>query len=416
MPKILLENTIIYLIRSKRFYAELIQRMDKSFSNQISTLGVSLDITGPKLVINPNFFNAIESIEERAECLEHEAEHLLRGHLSGRELSLESDQSNSNKILFNIAEDIAINDYLLKLPKDFKSFKPDGSIEIDPETNEPTKGNVWNTQALRDLLNDQTIKSSQAFEYYYHILKENKDKILQNSGHSVLDDHSQFSNGNISPEVAKQIVKDIVNSVYNSLNSQDKGNIPGHLKILIDKMNKSNKDWRKDIAMFGSQCSSVDYEETTRRRNRRYGLKCPGKRPKNKTHLVIGIDNSGSVNDQAYLQFHAEINKLHQLGINLTVIECDSKINGLYKFDPKRKVEMLGRGGTLFGPIFDKVNSKEFISEYGAIDGLIMFSDMDDYGELVKKPKYKVLWACLPNCKPRYEWGSRTTVEVKSEK
>ena len=74
-----------------------------------------------------------------------------------------------------------------------------------------------------------------------------------------------------------------------------------------------------------------------------------------KLQLTIGIDSSGSVGEQELSQFHAEMVRLHNMGIDLTVIECDTEVKNVFKFDPKKPFQVNGRGGTAFAPVFEYI-------------------------------------------------------------
>ena len=122
------------------------------------------------------------------------------------------------------------------------------------------------------------------------------------------------------------------------------------------------------------------------------------------------MDSSGSVGNEELTQFHAEMVRLHNMGIDLTIIECDANVNAVYKFDPKKEFKVHGRGGTAFKPIFDYIDKEKLET-----DGLIYFTDGACWGEDIKKPKYPVLWALTPpfNLDNSIQFGAKTKVEVK---
>ena len=178
-------------------------------------------------------------------------------------------------------------------------------------------------------------------------------------------------------------------------------------------MGKQTKDWRQELQMFNAMCQISEEEVSLKRRNRRYGLAYPGKRMQTRSHIVVPIDCSASVNDQQLSQFMAELTSMKLNNVDITVVEFDTKVNQVYKFDPNTKIEVLGRGGTSFAPVFQHIHTPEFTTEYGNIDGIIFLTDGDNYDtDAVEEPDYPVLWGLLPNCNVKYSWGQKTVIEV----
>jgi len=423
------ENTIVYLIRKERFYAEILRRMTKIYTTDIDTIGVAIDLTGPLLFINPYFLTNITDNAERADILKHECEHLMRGHFD-REKTLEPSlykkttsivdryKQMSTAFILNIAEDAAINCTLKHLPKQFKLYDKKGNPLVD-ENGEIEYFAPVSIPDLRTKLKKDDLQDKQAMEYYYSFLKQHSDQLKDSPGPKMipLDDHSMLKKGidNLDPEFCKQVVQKLVNEAYESLDSKDKGSLPDHVKILIDKLNRANKDWRDDVQQFHTQCYFSEQEETRKRRNRRYGLAYPGRRIKNITHLAVCLDMSASVLDHQAKQFFSELVNIHDTGTKITVIECDATIQRVYEFDPNSQFGLTGRGGTLFKPAFDLIESDEFVSTHGKVDGLIYFTDGGNSDRDLQQPNFNVLWALLPGCRVDYDWGRRTHIEVLNE-
>jgi predicted metal-dependent peptidase len=61
---------------------------------------------------------------------------------------------------------------------------------------------------------------------------------------------------------------------------------------------------------------------------------------------------------------------IHKTGSDVTIIECDSAISYIGKFDRKKPLEIHGRGGTQFQPVIDYYN--ENLKKYSC---LIYFTD-----------------------------------------
>lgn len=425
-----LENAIVTLIRGGRFYAEMISRMTKTSTTDIETMGVNVDLKGVHLYYNP-YFLADLNPAAAGEVLKHECEHPMRGHFE-REKTLAPEMFNKEKeslldryknmstaYLLNLAEDYSINETLPNLPAKFKIFKKDGTPVLDEKTGKPIEAAPALVTDLIAMFPNETVERHQAMEYYYSFLKQKKEEGAfggQNQNGTIIlpmDQHEMLeaSGNDLDPQLVKAIVQRLANE---SMEAAGKGHTPGHMQILIDKLNHSTHDWRKDLRMFRAHCSTPQKIHTRKRRNRRYGLLYPGRKSKVDLHLVVAIDTSGSVNDKALAQFFAEIKMMYELGVKITIIECDCVVNQVYRFNPHNIPKVKGRGGTDFKPVFDLIDTNEFTNEFGDVDGLIFQTDGGDYGELAEQPNYPVLWALLPRCEVRYDWGRKTYIEVNN--
>lgn len=428
----LYENAVIYLIRRERFYAEMLSRVNKIFtkdSDFVPTAGVEITSKGINLYLN-EYFVLDQSIPSLAAILKHECEHPMRNHFErGRSLepSLREDDKNeslldrfkkhSKAYNLNIAQDYAINQNIEGLPKKFRVFDKKGNPLKDKEGN-PVEFSPALVEDLIEAYPEKNISYFESMEYYYSILKEETEQQQTKEGTIVvsLDNHDMLDDSlnNIDPEFAKNIVGKVVNEAKNALSSEEAGSLPGHLKILIEKLNTPSKNWKQELRIFKANCSASEIEETRKRRNRRYGLLYPGKRTKNTTHIVVVVDSSGSITEKELTQFLSEIDAISKAGTKITYIECDSVVQYVQAFDKNKKPEIKGRGGTLFKPVFDLVESAAFTKKYGKVNGLVYFTDGENFDKELACPKYKVLWALLPSGASRYEWGKKIWITTNT--
>lgn len=433
----LLEQTIVELVFEEPFYANLIMGIRREFTVDLPTLGVNVT-DQVNLYVNPYFFCAL-NLKQRVDVLKHEAHHVINNHfVRFRDLEPKVFE-NKNKSLFdrvmdmqkasatNKAADAAINEYLPNLPKKVKMFDvngnvistpteikdKDGNIIPNPDKNagKPIEAELVFVEAMKKMW--PNIEHRQTMEYYYEFIKEQNEKDAKNSLEQfiVLDDHDLWHETDNTEDDITQKVKDVVNKAADQTSSKDMGKLPGSVLAAIEQLNHIPKDWRQDIQRFSARCAEILIESTRKRRNRRYGILYPGNKTFPKLQLTVGIDTSASVGDQELAQFHAEMIRLHNMGIDLTIIECDTQVNQKpYKFNPKKLFEVHGRGGTAFGPVFELIEKEKLET-----DGLIYFTDGACYGENIKKPKYPVLWALTPpfELDSAIKFGSKTKVEIK---
>lgn len=438
----MLEQTVVDLIFEEPFYANLIMGMRREFTVDLPTLGVNVT-DQVNLYVNPYFFAALPE-KARYDVLKHEAHHVINNHfVRFRDLEpkifeekkknifekIEDMQKASNT---NKAADAAINEYLPNLPKKVKMFDPNGNMISTPTEITDAQGNkipnpdknagkpVDAELIFVEFLKKKfpNIEHKQTTEYYYEFIKQQEEEDKKNGRESgmsqyiVLDDHDIWHQGDATEDEITQKVKDAVNKAVEQTSDKDMGKMSGDILEAIEKLNHVPKDWRQDLQRFVARSSEIQIESSRKKRNRRYGITHPGVVTFPKLNIVAAIDVSGSVGKEEASQFFAEINRLHNMDIVVTVIECDSSIHGVYKFDPKKPWSITGRGGTAFAPVFEKI-AKDKIE----CDGLIYFTDGCNYNETLKKPSYPVLWALTSpyTLDPSIKFGSKTKVEIRKK-
>jgi len=436
----MLEQTVVDLIFEEPFYANLIMGMRREFTTELPTLGVNVT-DQVNLFINPYFFSAM-SEKARYDVLKHEAHHVIHNHfVRFRDLEpkifekkkkslfekIEDQQKASNT---NKAADAAINEYLPNLPKKVKMFDQDGNmmtvpLEIvddkgnkipnpDKNAGKPVEAELVFVEFLKKRF--PNIETKQTTEYYYEFIKQQEEEDKKNGKgdsmgqYMILDDHDIWHDSDATEDDITQKVKDAVNKAVEQTSDKDMGKMSGEVLEAIEKLNHVPKDWRQDLQRFVARSAEILVENTRKKRNRRYGIVYPGIKTYPKLNIVAAIDVSGSVGKIEAAQMFAEINRLHSMEISITIMECDSKIHNVYKFDPKKPWTITGRGGTAFAPVFERIEKDKM-----DVDGLIYFTDGCNFNETLKKPKYPVLWALTApfTLDPNIKFGAKTKVEIK---
>ena len=160
--------------------------------------------------------------------------------------------------------------------------------------------------------------------------------------------------------------KKVVEEVCKSARMRSWGTMSGDMVEYLDRLTKDKAlNWRQLLRRYTSNWTwgkgPIRFR-TWSKRNRRQ-LPLPGyKRPHNE--LVVAVDTSGSIDQEYFQMFFNEIETIAKDKSKLTIIECDTEINKIYKNYKRgdyRKIKLVGRGGTNFGPVFDwmKENKKE---------------------------------------------------------
>jgi predicted metal-dependent peptidase len=64
-----------------------------------------------------------------------------------------------------------------------------------------------------------------------------------------------------------------------------------------------------------------------------------------------------------------ELCHMHKTGHQITVVQCDTEINSVEIFNPKKDWDIKGRGGTSFQPVIDHYNEKDYTALIYLTDG-----------------------------------------------
>lgn len=192
---------------------------------------------------------------------------------------------------------------------------------------------------------------------------------------------------NLSDAEKKLLEKQVEYQLKNVAESIKKrqGNIPGEFSEIIKKLFKQEPpkfDWKGYLRKFVSN-SRVTYTKKSRRKYNKRFKGNPGIKIKFKSHILLGVDTSGSVSMSELKEFYSEIGHIHKTGHEVTVAQCDTKITDISKFDPKKEWKIHGRGGTIFQPVIDEFNK-------GGYTTLIYFTD-GEASAPINCPK-NILW------------------------
>tara|TARA_R110000787_G_scaffold6434_4_gene22478 strand:- start:405 stop:1568 length:1164 start_codon:yes stop_codon:yes gene_type:complete len=342
------------LIFAEPFYGLFLIGINKKYSLNLPTAGVSKNNIGMQLTINPEFYLDL-SEDHRFGLIKHELLHIAFGHLITRD-------KYSDKKLFNIAADLEINQYILE------SKLPQGGLLLSsfPELNLPKKaGTQKYYELLEEAQEDGTCPS----------LDNLMDQMDGNSPHC----HGTWDEFDDLPEADKKLMqKQIEHQLKDSAEQTVKkqGNIPGELAELIDRLmniEPAKFDWRSYLRRFAGNSSVVYTKKLRRKYNKRYAAN-PGLKIKFKNHILVGVDTSGSVNNDELKEFFSELTHMHKTGHKITIAQCDTQLKSVKEFNPKKDWEIHGRGGTSFQPVIDHYNEKK-----GSYTALIYLTDGEAY-------------------------------------
>ena len=341
------------LMFKEPFYGLFLIGINKKYRDDLPTAGVSKNGMGVQLAINPAFFDGLTEKQQMG-LLKHEILHVGFGHLLIR------DKYDDQK-LFNIAADLEINQYIAT------DCLPEGGLTLDtfPELNLPIKaGTKVYYDSLKQAQEDGTCPTL--------------DNLLNqmNGGsqycHGTWDEFDELSEAD-KKLVQKQIEHQLKETA--ELTEKRQGHVPGEFAEIIKRLRKIEPpsfNWKAYLRRFVGNSSIVYTKKLRRKYNKRYSGN-PGLKIKHKNHICVGVDTSGSVSNSELKEFMSELTHMHKPGHQITVVQCDTQINSVEIFNPKKDWDIKGRGGTDFQPVIDHYNEK------GHYTALIYLTDGEAY-------------------------------------
>ena len=358
------------LIFEEPFYGLFLVGLNKTYRKDIPTAGVSKNGIGVQLSVNPEYFTGL-TVEQKIGLLKHELLHISFGHLITRDLY-------TDKKLFNVAADLEINQYI-----DAIALPPGGLVlDMFPELNLPKKaGTDKYYELLEQAQQDGTCPSL--------------DDLMSRMDGSSQYDHMTWDEFNELPEAEKKLIqKQIEHQLKETAEQTEKrrGNIPGELADLIRKLRHVEPpkfDWKGYLKRFIGNSTVVYTKKLRRKYNKRY-VENPGLKIKFKNNICVGVDTSGSVSNDELREFMGELVHMHKTGHKITVVQCDTQINSVEEFNPKKDWEIKGRGGTSFQPVIDHYNNN------GRYTALIYLTDGEAYAP--ENCPHNTLWVHSSRC------------------
>ena len=359
------------LMLKEPYYGFFLIMLNKLWdSKKVPTAGVSKNGINYQLAINPEFWESL-SEEHRLGLLKHELLHIAFGHLT-------TFFKFSDRRLANVAMDMEINQYI------DKEYLPEGGIDINN---------------YEDLHLDRKAGA----RYYYDKLKQLQDEKNKNGtcGNEPMDqllddiengdvpDHSTWEEFEDITEAEQKLIDKQLQKVLSDAKEQTikkKGNVPGEIEgvIIVEEIVPPKFDWRGFIRRFTGTSTKVFTKKIRRKENRRFAAN-PGLKIKMRQHMLLGIDTSGSVSDTELKEFMNEIHHIYKCGVDITIIQCDTRIRSVDPYKGKFEMQVHGRGGTEFDPVLEYFN--ENLRKYTS---LVYFTDGECWTTV--KPKGNILW------------------------
>lgn len=364
------------LMLKEPFYGLFLIGLNKLWSKRVPTAGVSKHNINFQLAINEEFWESL-SPEHHIGLLKHELLHIAFFHLTMHD-------DFADKKLANVAMDLEINQYIDKM------YLPDGGCTIDNEMfapmNLPPKAGC---RVYYDLLQQQLDQGDGTSDFEKMMKAMDQGQPTYGDGNPV-PDHSTWDEFNDLSEAEKKLVQKQVEHQLKEIAEQiekSRGNIPGELKGLLDKLNSSEPpkfDWKAYLRRFTGGSQKVFTKKLRRKFNKRFEDN-PGLKIKHRKHILVAVDTSGSVSDKEVQEFFHEIDHINKTGAEITIVQCDTHIRHIGPYRAGDKIEIHGRGGTYFDPVLELYNENQ--DKYTCLVYLT-----DGECDCSVKPRGKMLW------------------------
>lgn len=373
-----ISRSIIGLLLKEPFFAHLLGSIPRVVSDRTGTIGLEIQPLCPRLLVNETYFlETLQSDEERRAAIKHEALHLAFSHFMRR-----TDRQVHE--VFDIATDLVVNQYFCH------SELPQNAITISCYPNLRLRHHETVDYYYDALINHHVRCSSTLSED-----REQEGQSLQ-SIKQIEADKGRGSHQHWGQEKqsTRYTVEKLILAARDRTPIQRRGTIPGGVSQLFDLIAQDREpqvDWKRQLRLFGTNSRRTRVAHTMKRISKRYATR-PGIKVKRHQKLLIAIDTSGSIDDDALQMFFAEVYGLWRSGAEITVIECDCEIRRSYLYRGETPTDISGGGGTDFDPVFqyvlDRPNER--------YDGILYLTD--GYASKPQiQPPYNVLWVITPD-------------------
>jgi len=369
------------LMLKEPFYGLLLMSLNKVWNEKIPTAGVCLKGINYELAINSQFWDSLP-LEQKVGVLKHELLHIGFFHLVNYE-------KYANKKVLNIAMDLEINQYIERswLPQDGMFLDTFPELELEPR---------MGTRYYYDkLMENQESEQDQNFSVVVQAMADGQSECELPNGQTVsLPEHDWEEIESIN-EATKKLIESQTGHIMRQVADQvqkAKGDIPGEFAEIIKRLNTIEPpkfDWKGYVRRFTGK-STKTYTKKSRRKYNKRQPEFPGLKIKRQKHILAAIDTSGSVSTKELKEFLGELYHLKKTGSEVTICECDTAISYIGVFDPKKDLEIHGRGGTNFQPVIDYYNENQ--SKYSC---LMYFTDGE--ASAPDNAKGSILWVISSN-------------------
>lgn len=379
------------LVLDTPFFGSLLLKMQFVEDNSIPTLATDIYDSARKIMYNREFIESLP-IKEVKGALVHEVLHVAMAHALRRD--------NRDYIKWNMAGDYAINivicDAGLNLPSS-DGFKPLLDMKYRGMSAEQIYSKLPNPEVIEVIFDPNAGGEGEG----------DGEDAQSKKGYVIarVEGHNGCTCGGMN-DVKSEDGRELTDSEKSAIEAEIKsmvaeaatmakaaGNMPGGLLQFVDSLLEAKVDWREQLRLFFERVTKNDY--SWQYPNRRYmaqQIYLPSLYDHSIGTIVVARDTSGSVSDDISKQFASETSAMLET-VNLEKlidIQCDSHIQALNEFtkeDLPLDMQVKGRGGTYFRPVFDWIKENDIQPTC-----LVYLTDLYPADQYPDEPDYPVIW------------------------
>ena len=245
---------------------------------------------------------------------------------------------------------------------------------------------------------DFKLEREESFEWYVRKIEEQlageDEDEDENENEDENEDEDEDETGDADADKAglwqedslkSQEINDLIKSLSNW------GSIPGNVVEMIEASTQARIDYRQIIQGFRGSILSSRKKLTRMKPNRRTGFDQMGSAREFTTRLLVAVDVSGSISESSLSNFYSVINKMFRYGIDqIDCVQFDCQLGPVRNIrHASRHIEVFGRGGTSFQPLFD------YLLEHNRYDGLVILTDgAAPHPKIDDRIRTEILWVC----------------------
>lgn len=333
------------LLIRQPFYGIFLLNLNKELvpeDHKINTLAVGQTGLGITLWVNTKFWNGLTDDQQLA-VLQHELMHICLFHLT------ENFQA-PNRRNMNIAMDCEINQMIKNLPPDCVTLE--GLSKKLGKPLNPKAGSWYYYNQIEDFVKEHPEQCEMSFDG-------------AGSHEYWPDEEMSEAEKTIFENQIKSQIKDTADQI-----KKQAGHIPGEIQGILEKLKDRPPvfNWKKYLRRCIGNAITSDIKLTRMRPSKRFP-DARGIRFKRKPTVLVAVDTSGSISTKDLEDFFGEINHINKTGHDVTVMEFDTKVQNVFKFDKSRQIPISGRGGT------DATCAIEYYNEHKEFSTLVIFTD-----------------------------------------
>lgn len=376
-----LKRARVQLQKSNPFFGYLVLHL--KLKGKDSKIGKVLDgIDGTCGVDkNSNLYFSEKFIDKLSEkevkgVLAHETLHLA--------LEVFFRQGNRDKKLFNIAQDIVINDMLVN-----QHFSLPDCVLI-PDRRHKIELPIGNKKIIIDKINHRSS------EEIYEILDKKIDKKELPFGTPVgggeegkqgeegsrsigenplgFDEHiyedgegegNKEKRKGMGDKAKQEKWKKILSKALN--HAKNRGNVPAGIEEKVEEILEPKIDWREVLYRNITSRIPTDFTyQMPSKKSRSIGVYLPDTKCEG-LDVIVSVDTSGSISNRELGQFLGEMVNIAETfnGVNMTIVEHDADIQEVYEVRNGNKgkimdIDIKGRGGTNHFCVFDWLEENKY--------------------------------------------------------